>query len=274
MARSEAAPPRGLIRGVPTPGAAGDHRRLLPAADVAAFVEHFWLVRWDRRGQPPQAVETLPHPSVHLVIERGQPGRLGGVSSGRFTRLLEGQGRVFGIKFRPGGFRPFWTEPMRSLTDRTLPLADAFGTDGAAFEAAIVALDDDDARLLVAETFLRARLPAPDPNVALIDGLVARIIADRTLVRVEQLADLAGLGTRALQRLFNDYVGITPKWMIQRYRLHEALARLTDGGATDWVAFALALGYFDQAHFIRDFKTMVGVTPTQYAARQPTGDAG
>ena len=268
MARIEAGPPRGLIRGLPTPGATGGHRRLLPAADVAAFVEHFWLVRWDRRGQPPQPVETLPHPSAHLVIERGQPGRLGGVSSGRFTRVLEGQGRVFGIKFRPGGFRPFWPAPMSTLTDRTLLLPDAFGADGAAFEAAIVALDDDEARLALAEQFLRARLPPPDANIALIDGLVARVIADRALVRVEQLAELAGLGTRALQRLFNDYVGITPKWMIQRYRLHEALARLADGDATDWAAFALALGYFDQAHFIRDFRTMVGVTPAHYVARE------
>jgi AraC-like DNA-binding protein len=209
-----------------------------------------------------------------VVIERGQPGRLGGVSSGRFTRLLEGEGRVFGIKFRPGGFRPFWHRSMSTLTDRILSLPEAFGADGAAFEAGILALDEDEARLALAENFLRARLPPADANVAVIDNLVARVIADRELTRVEQLAALAGLGTRALQRLFNDYVGITPKWMIQRYRLHEALARLAGGDTPDWAAFALALGYFDQAHFIRDFRTMVGVTPAQYVSRERRAGGG
>jgi hypothetical protein len=54
--------------------------------------------------QPPVTRETLPHPSIHFVIEAGRSG-LAGVSSGRFTRVLEGRGRVFGIKFRPGCFQ-------------------------------------------------------------------------------------------------------------------------------------------------------------------------
>jgi AraC-like DNA-binding protein len=271
MARAEAGQARGLIRGehaLPRPGA---HRRLLPAADLRPFVERFWLVSWNLRGHRPQTVETLPHPSVHLVLESGQPARLGGVHGGRFSRVLAGQGRVFGIKFRPGGFRPFWHAPMTTLTDRTLSLAGAFGAPGAAFEAAIHGLDGDDARMAAAETFLRARQPSMDGNVALIDGLVARVIADRALTRVEDLAALSGLGLRALQRLFAEYVGITPKWLIQRYRLHEALARRDTAADVEWAGVALALGYFDQAHFIRDFKRMVGTTPARYAARARGG---
>ena len=72
---------------------------------------------------------------------------------------------------------------------------------------------------------------------------------------------------RGLQRLFAEYVGIGPKWVIRRYRLHEVTARMAAGRAIDWAALAADLGYADQGHFIRDFKTMFGEPPTWYAQR-------
>ncbi|HJU40524.1 MAG TPA: helix-turn-helix domain-containing protein, partial [Tahibacter sp.] len=68
-----------------------------------------------------------------------------------------------------------------------------------------------------------------------------------------------------LQRLFGDYVGASPKWVINRYRLHEAVERLAAGDAVDWADLALELGYFDQAHFNRDFKRLVGRAPGAFA---------
>jgi len=74
---------------------------------------------------------------------------------------------------------------------------------------------------------------------------------------------------RALQRLFSDYVGASPKWVINRYRLHEAIARVQAGHPVAWAALAQDLGYFDQAHFIADFRRLVGVTPAEYARAHP-----
>ena len=65
--------------------------------------------------------------------------------------------------------------------------------------------------------------------------------------------------------MFNDYVGVSPKWVIQRYRLQEAAERLAEGRATSLETLALELGFFDQAHFCRDFKALVGRTPAEYA---------
>lgn len=267
MARVEAGKARGLIRSVEAPAIPALHRRVLPSAGVAAFVEHFWMVRWDLRDQPSFVAETLPHPCVHIVFESGGHGRIGGVHRGRFTRVLEGDGRVFGIKFRPGGFHPYWRRPLSELVDRSLPLHEIFGEAGQGLASAILACEDDEGRMSIAEDFLQSRLPAPDGNVLLIDQLVARIVADRELTQVDHLVALSGLNKRALQRLFNQYIGISPKWMIQRYRLHEALERLDRDLAPDWAEFALALGYFDQAHFIKDFKAMIGRTPAQYVAK-------
>jgi len=75
----------------------------------------------------------------------------------------------------------------------------------------------------------------------------------------------SGVGKRTLQRLFAEYAGVSPKWVINRYRLHAAIERAASGEVVDWTSVALDLGYFDQAHFIRDFEKLVGKTPAQYA---------
>lgn len=264
MARVQAGRARGLLKA--TAAAPVFHGRWLPSAELAAFVEHFWTVRWDFRGLEAPVAENLPHPTVHLIVEEGR-SCLHGVPRGRHVRALDGAGRVFGVKFWPGGFHPFYGKPVSGFTGRGLPLDEAFGPGGEAFAARILALEEDEARMREAEAFLGARLPAPDPNVELIGRLVERIIADRSITKAEQAAEEAGLGLRALQRLFSRYVGISPKWMIQRYRLHEALEQLDADAEPDWPRLALELGYFDQAHFIKDFKALVGRTPSEYARK-------
>lgn len=273
MARAVPWQPRGVLDAPAVRAASPAPGRFLPEAPLDAFVEHFWSVAWDLRGQPPVTRQTLPHPSIHLVIEAGA-SHLVGVATGRFTRVLEGCGRVLGIKFRPGCFHPFRPGPMSALTNRMLSLEEALGREGLSLEAAVLAQGDDAAAAAAAaEAFLLARLPAPDPQAERARDLVAQILAEPELTRVEELARRAGLSTRSLQRLFGSYVGVSPKWVIRRYRLHEAVARLDAGRAVDLPRLAIELGYFDQAHFIRDFKQLVGRTPAAYARAPETPSA-
>jgi AraC-like DNA-binding protein len=95
--------------------------------------------------------------------------------------------------------------------------------------------------------------------------VVDQIMADHDLTRVEDAAARSGIGTRRLQRLFATYVGVTPKWVIRRSRLHEAVERLDQGHQVDLAFLARELGYFDQAHFARDFRAAVGRPPAAYA---------
>ncbi|MBV8657722.1 MAG: AraC family transcriptional regulator [Burkholderiales bacterium] len=260
--RERAGPPRGIIDAEHRPYT---HGRYLPIEPLRAFVEHFWSVAWDLTDESPRVVQTLPHPSVHITFETGLPAQVGGVHRGRFTRTLAGRGRVFAIKFRPGGFYPYFKQPLSALTDRVWRLEDCFEPAADALHATIHAEPEDEARIALAESFLLARLPAPDPNVALIERIAAYIQAEPTLTRVDDLCAAMDIGKRTLQSLFKHYVGISPKWMIQRYRLHEALERLDGRPVPDWSDFALSLGYFDQAHFIKDFRVMVGMTPGEYS---------
>lgn len=244
--------------------------RYAPAPDLRFFVRHYWVIHWDLRGQEPYVSEVLSHPNVNMVLEPGQ-SCLAGVTTGKFARRLEGKGGVFGVKFHAGAFYPFLRRPISELRNCLLPLREIFGADADRLEAAVFAYRDSDtspdenARIALVEDFLRVRLPEPDENVIAINQIVDCIMTDRTITKVDDLVSRVHWSKRTLQRLFYDYVGVSPKWVIQRYRLHDAAEALTDEPAPDWAKLALELGYFDQAHFIKDFRTTVGKTPTEYA---------
>jgi len=237
-----------------------------PSVDIGCFVEHYWTVRWDLRGQAPYQQETLPYPCIHIAVQQDQSGVFG-VETGKFSRLLEGQGWVFGIKFRPGGFYPFVKTPVSAFTNKIVSLRETFGEDGAAFEASMLALRDEEEKVVLAEDFLLARMPVRDESAEQVNDIVEAIEAQPAITRVDDVVERFHLNKRTLQRLFSQYVGVTPKWVIMRYRLHEAAEKLAEGvpnGSPNWPRLAQELGYFDQAHFIKDFKTIVGKTPAEY----------
>jgi len=240
------------------------HARRAPSSALAGVVEHYWHVSWDLRGLPAQQQETLPHPNVQYVIEPALTG-IYGVHTGRYIRVLEGRGQAFGVKFRAGGFFPFYGAPVSELRNRSLDPRRIFGDDAVGFESDVLGAANIDAMVAAAERLLLAHMPAVDANVARAGDLVAGIAEDHNLTSVDAMVQHCGLAKRALQRLFNQYVGVSPKWVINRYRLHEAIAQMQAGASISWTDLALALGYFDQAHFIRDFRKLVGRSPAEYA---------
>ena len=117
-----------------------------------------------------------------------------------------------------------------------------------------------------AESLLCSALPERDAVAEQVGALVSRIADDPGLRRVDELSAASGLTARTLQRLFADYVGVSPKWVMRRARLHEAAERADSGDPVDWAQLASDLGYADQAHLTRDFTLTIGVSPGRYAA--------
>ncbi len=242
-----------------------------PPAGLTPFVDYFWVIRWDLRGQPPHEQAILPHPNVNLVFE-ATGAAVFGVDTKIFTRRLSGQGKALGIRFRPGGFRPFFSKPIFLLNDGVVPARRVFGQ--AADEACAQVMSGaagDAAMVEAAAALLRGARPATDPVAEQVAELAALITRDQGLYRVAQLAEVSGLPARRLQRMFAEYVGVSPKWVMRRARLHEAALRAeADGaGSVDWAALAADLGYADQAHLTRDFTATIGIAPTRYAAGEP-----
>jgi AraC-like DNA-binding protein len=243
-------------------------RRFPPPEDLAPFVDFCWVIRWDLRGQQAHEQQILPHPNVNLAFEAAGAAVFG-VDRRIFTRRLSGAGKALGIRFRPGGFRPFYSRPIFSLNDRVVPAAGLFGPAADEANTVVMAADADDAAMIAAAAgLLRGFGAEADAGIEQAADLVKRITEEPGLQRVAQLAGASGLSERKLQRLFSDYVGVSPKWVMRRARLHEAALRVEQGGpaSVDWAVLAADLGYADQAHLTRDFTATLGVPPTRYAA--------
>ena len=250
-------------------GAEIELERYAPAGELAHFVERFWTVRWN--VTEPRESATLPYPCVNMVIGSHRPG-VHGTTRKRFVAQLEGAGWVLGTKFRPAGFRTLSDRPMAALVDRDVPIATMFGTAGAALVADVLALSEIRERITRIEQFLREHAPPRDAEADQVNAIVALAESDRELVRVAPLAERAGVTVRTLERLFRRHVGVAPKWVLQRFRVQEAAARVAAGQVVEWCALAHDLGFFDQAHFIREFKLQIGRTPHQYAAAVTRGE--
>ena len=118
---------------------------------------------------------------------------------------------------------------MRSLTDHAAPAADAIGRvlgpELARAAGALDRLEDEGAAAALVEGLLRHHRPPPDASAALVNRVVERITADGAVRAVGDLVRPFGLSPRTLQGLFREYVGVGPKWVIRRCRLHDALER-------------------------------------------------
>jgi AraC-like DNA-binding protein len=273
---------RGVLRPVSQPP--GIPRRFPPADDLSPFVDLYWIASWDLAPGETLLVETLPHPCVNVVVERGG-SLVHGPVKGRFSRTLAGRGRVVGARLRPGAFRVFSKRPAWQLVDAAVGFPEAFGVESGPLETAVLGQADERAMVAALEQFLRDRLQAQAHPAALdrgdrsdrsdrselvdlidrIDLIVGRIARDRDVVRVEDLALGVALGRRTIERLFREYVGLSPKRVIRQYRLQIAADEAAKGQVVDWPRLANDLGYADQAHFIRDFRAILGTTPSEFA---------
>jgi AraC-like DNA-binding protein len=238
--------------------------RLAPSPDLASHIEHFWLILWDLTGSEPYRQENLPHPTQHLVVDPADRTGIFGLQRAMFTYTLSGRGSVIGTKFRPGMFRGFLGRSVETITDRVLPIADVFDAKDAELDAKL--RDSNDAAGMAddIEALLRPRLPNPDAKAQEANALVAEIAASPDLFTVAALARRAGVTARTLQRLFEAYIGIGPKWVIDRYRMIEAVEAFNREEERSLTTLAHALGYFDQAHFSKTFTALTGKPPSFY----------
>ncbi|MFG1954909.1 DUF6597 domain-containing transcriptional factor [Micromonospora sp. NPDC048830] len=255
--------PRADSRGILDPGRLRREvrfRRRLPAVALRPYVEHYWLIDWEL--DEPFEQRVVPHPAVNAVFQRVGAGpetaEVAGVGRELFRITLAGAGRVSGVQFRPGAFRPFWRRPVAELTGRRRPLPAGL----VAGRQACAGTDDE--RCATLDELLLAWDPRPDPAAAEATALAEEIRVDRGLLRVADLARRHDLSVRRLQRLFLDHVGVGPKWVIRRYRVQEAIEQAA-GGPVDWARLAADLGYADQAHLVREFTAATGMAPAAYA---------
>jgi AraC-like DNA-binding protein len=265
-----AAPMRGVV-GRSSSTSVFDLDRWAPSAGAARFVEHFWSVRWDLREQQPFDSAVITFPSMHITHEWGDDGpRHGfplpntlvhGVVEKVFRTTISERGAVVGARFRPGGFAArfnrdaaMWTGRVQSVEDELFGGPINLDDDAAAASARLDALIASDCGEL-------------DPTYVALTALVDRIRDDDRLHRVEQVVQHSPWSARTTQRVFRRYVGVPIKWVLCRYRLQQAALEIESHPGVDFADLAVRLGWYDQAHFINDFRSMLGSTPGEYSGR-------
>lgn len=240
------------------------------AADLSDLARRFWIPVWHvpPGREAPQRVLQYP---VCLVVIADSYARFYGVVSGLSTTTLRGRGWAVGVMLQPAAGLLLTGRSVDEFTDRHVDLGEVAGLGALVppVRSAMSAAPDDPAaqgraRSLV-EAALREHLPVDEEGL-LVNAVVEAVEADPHLLRVGQLCERFGVIERTLQRLTQRRLGLSPKWLIRRRRLHEAAGRLRDP-AIELAALAADLGYTDQAHLTRDFRAATGLTPGRFAAR-------
>lgn len=255
--------------------------RFDPDPRLADLIRRYWVPVWSLPDGRSSTQRVLQYPVCQLVVAHDY-AQLVGPRVGLSTKLLTGAGWAFGTMLQPAAGQLLLGEPMTRLVDRDLDLADLPTLDGARLVAEVRALLAGDpseetaqrGAARVVEAALAPLLPVDDEGL-LVNDLLTQLERGPAPTRVTELTERFALTERSLQRLCSRRVGLSPKWLIQRRRLHEAAGQLAGPDRPRLADLAAALGYADQAHFTRDFRAVTGLSPREYAAeprgREPRG---
>lgn len=244
------------------------------------FVDWMWAVEWSLPLGEEFTQAVMSHPAANLSVgpasSRGIDddtitASLVGVCTRLDRRRLRGTNWNVAAKLNPGALGAFVAIDAADLTDRTVELGSMTAIDASGLVSSMRALAGDTAAqsevLGAALSGCVAEVPRARLEHAADCIAVGKLIeADRSIRNVADLAVRCASTPRTLQRMFRTFAGVSPLWMIRRYRLIEAADAARRGEPPSWSALAAELGYADQAHLSRDFKAAVGVTPSRYAA--------
>jgi AraC-like DNA-binding protein len=246
--------------------------RFAPSPELADLVRRHWIPVWSLPEGSRSVQRVLQYPVCNLVIEASY-AIVVGPTTGLSTRELTGSGWALGAMLQPAAGALLLGGAVSEFTDTATPLETVPGLDGAALVERVrsaLAGQPESApaqqeAVAAVEDALPTLLPVDEEGL-LVNAIVEYVEGDPRVQRVSQVCEKFDLSERSLQRLTARRIGLTPKWLVQRRRLHEAAERLSSAEPPDLARVAVDLGYADQAHFTRDFRTVTGLTPGEYAA--------
>lgn len=260
------------------------YRTHIPRPPLSDFVELFWLYEG---YDPPQVMErVIPTGTMQLIFnlredelrvyDRQDHNRFqsfgGCLISGAHSEFVvidtASQASTMGVHFKPGGAHPFLGLPASELRDADVPLDALWGTKAIELRDRLLEAETPEAGFGILEQALLAQLARPlthHPAVALALNEYQSMPRTRT---VKEVSEQTGLSQRRFIQLFREEVGLTPKLFRRIWRFQEVIRLIGSGGRVGWADVALSCGYFDQAHFIHDFRAFTGITPTTYLAQR------
>jgi AraC-like DNA-binding protein len=248
-----------------------------PPPALRAYVRCFWRLRCATPlSEVPPAEPILPDGCVEVVLHLGEPfsRRDNDALVRQPKQLLAGQITtaivlqpsttmdVWGIRLHPWAAGAFLGLPSVELRDRVLSL-DELSASLARALSGVADEEGDDAQLAFLVRVLSTHVASVAQPEARMRHVVAHVVARNDDYSVRRLAKELGLGTRRVDAMFSDHVGLSPKQLLRIFRFQRALAMRRTMPSVPWASIALRAGYYDQAHLVRDARAIAGATPTE-----------
>ena len=252
----------------------------VPEAPLAEYVHMFWA--WEGFNPPHPKERILPHGTLEITINlTAQPFRLYRTEDGTEPQVIHGpmaagaQSRFFiidtaqpmsllAVWFKPGGAVPFFGATGHELLNTHLPLEALWGAQARDLFEQLLAANTPAERFRILEQVLLRRLAhAQRRHRALCYALQAFRTVPH-MPTIKQVVQALALSSTRFIQLFREDIGLTPKQFCRVQRYQGALRIMAAQPTRCWTDIALACGFYDQAHFINDFRAFSGITPSQY----------
>lgn len=257
-------------------------RKYAPGPPLSAFVHCFWY--WEGAPQGHSKERLMPNGEPTIVFSlldepvciydaddvtryiSYSPAIISGPRTRSFVIDSVAEERVFGIQFRAGGTYPFFRSPTSDIQNASFDLTDLW-SQANEFREQLLESSSIEGMFVVAERWLLAQSIKPLELHGAVDFARRQFCRIPHKVSVGLVMEEVGLSERRFIELFSGQVGLTPKAFCRVRRFQRILETIHCKSDVDWVDVALECGYYDQAHFIHDFREFSGLTPTQYLAR-------
>jgi AraC-like DNA-binding protein len=238
----------------------------IPQPPLSDYVDLIWLS--EDHAQPHPQERLLPTGAMTLVIFLDEHSRQGtGFSGAHSEFMLLDTSRPFsmiGVAFKPGGGFPFVSLPAGELHNLGVPLDAVWGRYAEEIVDRLLDAKTPQARFGIVERALAKRAAGRLEGHPAVRYALKQFDTSAPFRSVADVTAQIGLSSRRFIEIFRNEVGLTPKLFCRIRRFQKVLAALEDASEVDWSGVALACGYFDQAHFIHDFRAFAGVNPSSY----------
>lgn len=178
-----------------------------------------------------------------------------------------GMVHLIGVRLRPAGAWPLFGLPVSEFTGHVIELNAVLGPEIERLRDRLGTATGDDARFDLIEQWLIDRMRARTAPARSVSYALGRIQRGDT-VRIAQIAAEAGVSHKHLLREFDRCVGLSPKMFSRLCSFQRVIQYVGHKRVVDWADTALACGYYDQAHFIHEFRAFSGLTPQSYLAQR------
>lgn len=229
---------------------------------LSTLVEQYWLVNWNLDSEHTHTQKNLPDPNPHLFFDGTRLKLLGPVSK-VYEYQMQNSGGIVGVKLAIGALAEIINIPMSELVDKELQPNSILQLDSCKIILQLQQVSTDEEAVEVLENNLSHLNRALSDKRKVVENIFQQIKHNNRVHTVDELADEVNLSVRTIQRYCQQYIGLSPKWLLRKYRLHQMLTEIEQGNS-DIMSLVERLDYTDQAHLIKDMTQMLGVTPKQY----------